>query len=153
MKVEVLRSGYLGGTLLVLAAFLISAIFFSCPSDKAKPAGSENGGEYDLLAPVPPKEKPKRSRWAIDPGDREGMWKSRCGQCHDPERGLGKFVGEQWKPIIERMMKKEGAFLNAALAREIYFYLYEKTTGEKSPEEEEAKDIPPSSAGMQQFGD
>ena len=81
----------------------------------------------------------------------ETIWKVRCNQCHDRERGLDRFVGEEWEPIIERMMKKPGALMNAGIAGMIYVYLYERTTGEPHPDRENLLNPPVNTAGSQQF--
>ena len=83
--------------------------------------------------------------------DAETIWKARCDMCHDRERGLDRFVGEEWEPIIERMMKKPGALMNAGIAGMIYVYLYERTTGEPHPDREELLNPPVNTAGSQQF--
>jgi len=77
----------------------------------------------------------------------EELWVNRCGLCHENELGLDKYRGREWYPIVGRMMRKKGSFINAAIAREIYVYLYKKTTGEEPPDIEDYQDAPVSSAG------
>jgi len=133
--------------LVFFGSFLLSA----CPSRNGLSArASKNDFIVDLDKPAPKKaEAPAGPPRLPTP---EELFKQKCGQCHTPERGLNKYKGEEWKPIIERMMAKPSAFINASIARTIYFYLYEKTTGRKSPEEEEQKDAPVSSAKREAYG-
>ncbi len=139
-------------TCLILVAFAISALVSSCPKDEGQAGAETVDAPFDLTEPV---EQRKAESPPLPGGEisREELFVQRCGQCHEPEKGIGKYVGEQWKPVITRMMRKPGAFLNSSIAREIYFYLYERTSGEKSPEEEEQEKAPHSGAGMEHFGE
>jgi len=135
----------------VVAVFFASFVLSACPSkNDGAVRASKNDFIVDLDKPVPKKaEAPAGPPRFPTP---EELFKQKCGQCHEPERGLNKYKGEDWKPVIERMMAKPSAFINASVARTIYFYLYEKTTGKKSPEEEEQKDAPVSSAQREAYG-
>ncbi len=137
--------------LVLVLAFTLFLFLSGCPGRVENSRGN-SADDFNLLEPVKPKEK-RGADWASTATTREELWLGKCGQCHEPEKGIGKYVGEEWKPVILRMMKKPQAYLNASISREIYFYLYEKTTGKKSPEEEEAKEAGASNAGMEHFGD
>jgi hypothetical protein len=149
---RVLRSSFsfaAGALVLAALAFLLAA--GSC----APPPGSDNSEpEFDLNNPVVPQPKqPAEPEIGADiiGMDAETVWEVRCNQCHDRERGLDRFKGEEWKPIIDRMMKKPGALMNAGIAGMIYVYLYERTTGEPHPDRDELLNPPVNTAGSQQF--
>lgn len=101
----------------------------------------------DLNKPVPEPPPPSTGLGDFPNMTTEELWAKRCAQCHDKELGLDKYKGREWYPIVARMMKKPRSYINAAIARELYVYLYKKTTGEEPPDIEEYEDAPVSSAG------
>lgn len=135
--------------LLLAAAALLLAIPISC--NKAPSGGKQvSGGEFDLNNP-PPKPTASPIGEDVASGDPESIWKARCSMCHDNTRGLDKYKGEEWEPIIQRMMKKPGSMMNASIAGIIYVYLYEKTTGKLHPDREKLLNPPVNTAGSQDY--
>ncbi len=137
--------------LLLAAAALLLAIPMSC--NKTPASGDKQvsvGGEFDLNNPPPPPEVSPIGEDIVS-GDAETIWKARCGLCHDNTRGLDKYKGEAWEPIIQRMIKKPGSMMNAAIAGIIYVYLYEKTTGKYHPDRERLLSPPVNTAGTQDY--
>jgi len=63
----------------------------------------------------------------------EDVWFARCGKCHEAEKGLDRYRGEQWEFIIGRMIQKEGAMFTPQLAEKVYRYLYERTKKADDP--------------------
>jgi len=142
--------GFAAGAL-ALAVF----VFFLTAGSCAQPPDADTSEpEFDLNNPVAaqPKQPAEPEIGADIIGmDAETIWKARCDMCHAKERGLDHFVGEEWEPIIERMMKKPGALMNAGIAGMIYVYLYERTTGELHPDRDELLHPPVNTSGSQQF--
>lgn len=136
---------------LLAAAALLLGIPLSC--NKAPSSGDKQvsvGGEFDLNNPPPPPEASPIGE-DVASGDPESIWKARCSMCHDNTRGLDKYKGEEWEPIIQRMMKKPGSMLNASIAGVIYVYLYEKTSGKLHPDREKLLHPPINTAGSQDY--
>ncbi len=139
-----MRNGQFTTGIVLCAALLLAAIAFAC-SQPADDAGQSTSA-FDLDQPVP--EKPTEVGMDIVGKKPEEIWQIRCGQCHSNEQGLDRFTGDDWEPIIKRMMKKPGALLNTSIARIIYLYLWERTTGEQHPDREELLNAPINTAGM-----
>ncbi|MCD6283253.1 hypothetical protein J7J84_06610 [bacterium] len=137
------------------ALALAMLVFFLTAGSCAQPPDTDTSEpEFDLNNPVAaqPKQPAEPEIGADIIGmDAETIWKARCDMCHAKERGLDHFVGEEWQPIIERMMKKPGALMNAGIAGMIYVYLYECTTGELHPDRDELLHPPVNTSGSQQF--
>jgi len=130
-----------GLALLVLVALATAA----CDRPAENPPAVSG---FDLNAPPsqkPPENPIGRDVVSEDPAD---SYRARCGLCHELERGIEKYRGEEWQPIIERMMKKPGSLMNASIAGIIYVYLYERTTGELHPDREALLNPPVDTAGM-----
>ncbi len=143
--------GFAAGAL----ALAVLAFFLAAGSCAPSPEAEDSEPEFDLNNPIiaQPAEQPTELPLGEDVigMNPENMWKARCGLCHDRERGLDRFKGEEWQPIIERMMKKPGALMNAGIAGMIYVYLYERTTGELHPDRDELLNPPVNTSGSQQF--
>ena len=129
--------------LVLVPLLLVAALASAC----SQPAGSANDtAAIDLDQPVP--EEPMEVGADMVGKDPEESWRIRCSQCHTNERGLDRYKGDEWEPIIQRMMKKPGALLNTTVSRMIYVYLWERTTGEQHPDREELLNAPINTAGM-----
>ena len=150
MRVLRNSSGFAAGALVLAVLFFI----LTAGSCTEPPDANTSEPGFDLNNPIAaqPEETTESNIGAdIIGSDPETIWKARCNQCHKKERGLDRFVGEEWEPIIERMMKKPGALMNAGIAGMIYVYLYERTTGELHPDRDELLHPPVNTAGSQQF--
>jgi hypothetical protein len=140
-----------GLILAMLAALFALSFAVSCnktPGDESTQIAT--GGEFDLNNP-PPLPKPNPVGQDVISNDPETIWKARCTQCHTNERGLDRYKGEEWIPIIERMMKKPGSMMNAGIAGIVYVYLYERTTGKKLPDRERLLNPPVNTAGFEDW--
>ena len=99
--------------ILLLAALVLLAFPISCK--KAASSGDSQvavEGEFDLNNPPQPAAANPIGE-DVASGDAEKIQKARCGMCHDNTRGLDKYKGEEWEPIIQRMMKKPGSMKTA----------------------------------------
>jgi len=142
--------------LLVFVVLLAcAATVASChPRSRAQTkSGAVPQGNVDLNEPAPEPPSQGPGLGDIAHMTTEELWVSRCSQCHKKELGLDKYKGREWHPIIARMMKKPLSHINAAIARELYVYLYKKTAGEEPPDIEEYENAPVSSAGETFGGD
>ena len=134
----------------VIFAFIALAVFFSAlscngcgtvPTNEYDPPGS---GIPNLNDPAP-KQKADAVPLPVD-ATPEQVWRNRCGECHAPEFGIGKYKGEQWEPVIAKMIAKEDAHFTPKLAEQVYKYLYERTKNDGDPPWSEVI------AGRSQFG-
>ncbi len=126
----------------LFSTLLLAAAFTTACSQPTK----QDAQTIDLNKPVP--EAPPTAGMDIAGKNPEEIWIVRCGQCHSNERGLDRYKGDEWEPLIKRMMKKPGAMLNTSIARVIFIYLWERTTGKLHPDREEVLNAPTNTAGM-----
>lgn len=125
------RSGLRLLILLGLTALAVSCKQVPFNAGPAKPSGNIP----NINTPTPPAPPPKPSQLPIGPeSPGQAIWKDRCNECHDYKRGIGKYHGEDWIPIVDRMMKKDGAHLTPPMARSVFFYLadYTRLPGDKT---------------------
>jgi hypothetical protein len=109
----------------------------------------EQSGEFSLLDEV---VYPDRNSKPFDPRINvtnkyltlaSGTRSSRCTRCHEcgfeqawdmenygTEEWDPKYVGEQWKPVVQRMRMLENSLINEKIADRIYSFLEEETLGE-----------------------
>jgi hypothetical protein len=114
-----------------IAGLLVVSVACNQVPFENQPGKPEAEKLTNITKPIPKqpdvKKKPVDLR-EIWPGSSwKAVWMNRCGECHDYKRGVGKYHGEDWIPIVDRMIKKEGAHLTADMARHVFLYLADAT--------------------------